>query len=220
MSFLDFFKRKPPEIEILDLLDKHLDLCIKATDLLSEALIRKLDEKQAEASKFIREIKKAEEDADYRRREIIDKLAYGILPPISKEDMMELVKLLDNVIDWTDESAQLLNIIDIYRTPEHIRNLIREQQKLGNQCVYTLRDTIKTLNHDYDEALDKCNLVEIIEHEMDNTYLQIHEAIYKTQLSVNEAILIKQLADCLENVGDSCEDTADLVRVVVVSAFR
>jgi len=220
MSFIDFFKRKPPEIEILDLLNKHLDLCIKATDLLNQALKYKQEEKQTEASKLIKEIKAAEEEADYRRREIINKLAHGILPPISKEDMMELVKLLDNVIDWTDESAQLLNTLDIHRIPKHIRDFIIEQQKLGNQCIHTLRETIVTLNEDYDQALDKCNLVEIIEHEMDNTYLQIHEAIYRTQLSVNDAILIKQLADYLENVGDSCEDTADLVRVVVVSAFR
>jgi uncharacterized protein Yka (UPF0111/DUF47 family) len=62
--------KKTPEIEIIDLLSKHLDLCIKATDLLIQALKYKREEKQTEASKLIKEIKAAEEEADYRRREI------------------------------------------------------------------------------------------------------------------------------------------------------
>jgi hypothetical protein len=62
--------KKTPEIEIIDLLSKHLDLCIKATDLLIQALKYKREEKQIQASKLIKEIKAAEEEADYRRREI------------------------------------------------------------------------------------------------------------------------------------------------------
>ncbi|MFW6109422.1 MAG: DUF47 domain-containing protein [archaeon] len=220
MSFLDFLQRKNPEIQILELLEKHLETCIKATDLLSKAMKHKLDEKNEKANYIIEEIKKAEETADYQRREIIDRLAHGVLPPISKEDMMKLVQLLDNVIDWTDESSQIVKIIQLNNIPEHIRNLLVDQQKLANKCVHALRDTIITLYDDYEKALDRCNLVEIVEHEMDKIYTDIHEALYDKELSVNQAILIKELADRLENVGDSCEDTADLVRVVVVTAFR
>lgn len=219
MSFLDFLKRKPPEVEILELLEKHLKLCVEATNKLSIALDLKLMENK-ESEQQIREIKKTEEEADYLRREITGKLAHGILPPISKEDMMQLVKLLDQVIDWTDESARVLRILEVENIPINIRKLLVEQQKICNQCVHALQDTTLTLYHDYDKALDKCNLVEMLEHELDNTYHKLQEALYLSPLSVNDSLLIKQLADNLEEVGDSCENTADLIRVVIVTAFR
>lgn len=219
MSFIDFFQRKKPEMEILELVEKHLSLCIKATDLLSLAMTQKLEENE-KARQTLRLITDSEEEADYQRRKIIKKLAHGVLPPISREDMMNLVQLIDNVIDWTDESGHILNILELMSIPDHIRDLLMEQQKLANRCVHALEDTIKTLYINYEEALDKCNLVEIMEHEMDNVYTKMHEVIYNTELSVNDALLIKELTDRLEMVGDSCENTTDLVRVVVVTAFR
>ena len=220
MSVLKYLRRKSPEIEILDGLNKHLNLCVKAADLLSEATNYKIKGDQAKAHTIYKEVTQTEEEADYQRREIIDNLAKGVLPPISKEDMMNLVGLLDTVVDWTNTSSQFLDMIDFSDIPEMMIALFSEQIKLGHQCVHALKDTIQTLYDDYTTAQDKCNLVEIIEHEMDNIYLQIHQEIYRGHLSVNQALILKELADSLEMMGDSCEDTSDLVRVVAVSAFH
>ena len=215
-----FLGRKTPEIEILDLLNEHLELCVKSSDLLVEATIQKKSNNTVKSNTLFKKVSETEETADYLRREILNKLAKGILPPISKQDMIELTRLLDNVIDWVDKSGILFNIIDIASVPEIVLEIILEQIKLGNQCVHSLRDTIKTLYKDYEEALDKCNLVEIIEHEMDDIHNQINVTLYRSELTASHIMILKELSDSLEMIGDSCEDTADLVRVVVVSAFR
>lgn len=220
MTFRGLLSRKTPEIEILDQLNSHLELCIKASDLLVEATIQKLYVNTLNANKLFKQVTETEEAADYLRREIINRLAKGILPPINKQDMMELTKLLDDVIDWVDKSGIVLNMIEPSSIPEIMLEMISEQIKLGNQCVHALKDTIKTLYTDYEEALDKCNLVEIIEHEMDNSHNQMHEALYRSKLGANHIMILKELSDCLEMIGDSCEDTADLVRVVAVNAFH
>jgi predicted phosphate transport protein (TIGR00153 family) len=154
MSFLNYIRRKPPEMEILDGLNKHLNLCVKAADLLSEATNHKMNGDQAKAHATYKEVTQTEEEADYQRREIIDKLAKGVLPPISKEDMMNLVSLLDTVVDWTNTSSQLLDMIDFKDIPNITLALFTEQIKLGNQCVHALKDTIQTLYDDYSKAQD------------------------------------------------------------------
>ncbi|MDX1314886.1 MAG: DUF47 family protein, partial [Eudoraea sp.] len=97
LRFLDVFRRKSPEIKVLELLDKHLAQCVTSSDHLFQAMEEKIKGNIEESVNHITLIKESEGRADTIRREIINELAEGILPPLNKEDMMELVTQLDEV---------------------------------------------------------------------------------------------------------------------------
>ena len=79
---------------------------------------------------------------------------------------------------------------------------------------------MKTLYTDQEATLDKCNLVEIIEHEIDDKYIEILNEIYSEAPEPRLIFMLKELAQTIEMIGDGCEDTADIIRVVLVSTFN
>ena len=207
-------------MRVLDLLDKHLLLCVKAADYLFLAVNEKIGGNIKHSIQHIIMLSEMEEEADDVRRKIINTVAGGILPPMSKEDMMQLINRLDKVADWSKEAGMILEILDIDGMSKKLKRLISEQTKLAYQCTRGLSNVVKSLYIDHDKALDQCNLVEIIEHEMDVKYMEILSEIYASAPEPRHIFLLKELAQTIEMLGDSCEDTADLIRVVVVSTFH
>lgn len=219
MSFLSFLRSKPPEIKVLDLIEKHLSLSLVAADNLQKAVEAKMADKIEGCLFCIRELNKAEEEADSVRRDIEKELAGGILPPLSRADMARLTERLDNVPDWCKQTGRILEIISANELPEDLKGILLETTQMTNKCVHSLADVVRLLYTDHESALDACNTVEILEHEIDNLYIETLRKFYESDLKPNTLLLANELAESLEMIGDSCEDAADLIRVVVVSTF-
>jgi len=219
MSFLSFLRSKPPEIKVLDLIEKHLSLSLVAADNLQKAVEAKMADKIEGCLFCIRELNKAEEEADNVRRDIEKELAGGILPPLSRADMARLTERLDNVPDWCKQTGRILEIISANELPEDLKGILLETTQMTNKCVHSLADVVRLLYTDHESALDACNTVEILEHEIDNLYIETLRKFYESDLKPNTLLLANELAESLEMIGDSCEDAADLIRVVVVSTF-
>jgi len=219
MSFLGFLRGKPPEIKVLDLIDKHQSLSLAAADNLQKAFEAKTADNIGVCKSFIVKLNKAEEEADGVRREIMKELASGILPPMSKADMARLTERLDNVPDWCKQTGRIFEIVSGEEVPEDVKNVLLETTRIANKCVRSLAEVVQLLYTDHEAALDACNAVEILEHEMDNLYIETLGMIYESDLKPSTLLLVNELAASLEMIGDSCEDAADLIRVVVVSTF-
>lgn len=219
MDFLDFLRGKPPEIKILDLIEKHQSLSLEAADNLKKAVEAKVADDSKSCHSYIRDLNRAEEEADDVRRDIMKELAGGILPPMSRADMARLTERLDNVPDWCKQSGKICEIVSSDELPADMKNILLETTLIANKCVRSLANVVRLLYTDHEAALDACNTVEILEHEMDNLYIEALGMFYESELRPNTLLLVNELAGSLEMIGDSCEDAADLIRVVVVSTF-
>ncbi|MCK4437829.1 DUF47 family protein [Candidatus Bathyarchaeota archaeon] len=203
----------------MDLIEKHLSLSLVAADNLQKAVEAKMADKIEGCLFCIRELNKAEEEADNVRRDIEKELAGGILPPLSRADMARLTERLDDVPDWCKQTGRILEIISADELPEDLKGILLETTQMTNKCVHSLADVVRLLYTDHESALDACNTVEILEHEIDNLYIETLRKFYESDLKPNTLLLANELAESLEMIGDSCEDAADLIRVVVVSTF-
>lgn len=106
----DFLRKKSPEIQILDLLEEQLSICISATRQLVKA-IENVWLKEDSRGDYFERISDLESQADEVRREIVKKLAEGVLPPFNKEDLLTLAWRQDMIGDWSKESSDLLRIV-------------------------------------------------------------------------------------------------------------
>ncbi|MBN2334637.1 DUF47 family protein [Candidatus Bathyarchaeota archaeon] len=219
MSFLDALRGKPPEIRVLDLIEKHQQLSVAAADCLLKAIEAKMDGDGDDAECQIKDVFASEEEADVVRRGIENELASGILPPLSRADMARLTERLDEVPDWCKQSGRILEIMSMDNLPDDVRDIFVEQTRMTDKCVRALSEVVKLLYTDHEAALDACNAVEIIEHEIDNLYIETLRRFYYSRMTPQSLLLANELAEALEMIGDSCENAADLVRVVVVSTF-
>lgn len=212
--------RKPPEVKVLEAIEEHLWLCVSASDELLYAVEAKMAKEWKNAASHLENVSRMEEQADEVRRVIAKYLAGGILPPLNKVDLMKLVERVDMIADWSKESGMILDILPTEEFTEDLKELFIKFTKKTNQCTHAVFDTTRLLYTDYKKALDKCYQVELIEKDVDLLYAESLKTLFKSNLKPQTIVLANELARSLEMTGDSCEDTADLVRVVIVTTFR
>jgi predicted phosphate transport protein (TIGR00153 family) len=208
--------RKPPETRILDIIEKHVSLCLLISTELVEAITLKVTENREGAERHIERLCEMEVQADRLRREVAFELAKGVLPPISREDMIRLIKNLDMVADWAKDAARILSIIHENELTDGFKSILVKMVTKVNECVYTLGSSVIALYENFKNAVDECDEVERIEEEIDDIYIEALREIHDSTMGT----LVTELTRALEMMADQCEDTADLIRIVIISTLH
>ncbi len=220
MKFLKIRRRKPPEVRVLELIEKHIKLCVSASDELFKAVEAKMFEGEENADFHIKELYRYEEEADSVRREITRELAKGLLPPLSKGDLIRVIEELDMVADWSKDAGRILEITPTEEFTDELRKMFLVFAERVKTCVRTLSDLILLINTNYRKALDMCFQVEEIEKEIDVIFVDTLKILYVSNVSCQTQLLIIELAKALENMADCCENTADSLRIAILSTFH
>jgi predicted phosphate transport protein (TIGR00153 family) len=161
-----------------------------------------------------------EMEADELRRKMVDELTKGEMFPEEREDLMELVRAVDWIADWSKEAGRILIIIPFQKAPEEMKKAAQDMCRANLDCVTILSKCIHEL-HDNNpkEAINLANQVELLEEELDELYsiARRHLATMEfPEFSTGALILLNMFLDALETVADWCENTADIVRAVAV----
>jgi len=221
---MKFIKRflKTPEDRALELTLQHAVLCEKAvitmTDVFYDSL-KHVDEQTV--LKKIEMVVKYEEEADSVRRTIVEELARGILPPLSREDFIRLVERMDMVADWAKDIARILRIIP----REQLLGLCKECLLIFLKYIrvtsIVLRKAVESMNKDFEKTLRYLNLIEKLEERADDSYLNCLKELEKTvgEETAN-VLLLEKLIEDLENLEDACEDTSDVIKVIIIRSLR
>jgi predicted phosphate transport protein (TIGR00153 family) len=157
------------------------------------------------------EIKEVEHKCDFLTHEIIRRLHRTFVTPLDREDIYELAKTLDDVMDAIDASATMINLYRIQNVRPRARELVRTIVESTDQIVQGVR------------ALDKRDGVAVAAVEinrLENEADRIHREAVRTLFEdVQDPIVImkwKEILDILEDATDRCEDVANVLEGVVV----
>ncbi len=216
---LDWFSSRR-ERQVLENVNKHLGLtedCVVELERMIKAASRgDLEEKEASFKRLSR----MESEADGMRRTLAESLlTKGTLPPTVREDLMELVRAMDWVADWAKEAGRILDLLEFEKIPEEVKRAAERMAGELKGCVLTLRKSINSLTIDPEVSLKLAYKVEDIEEEIDEMYADARRLFLTLDFSGFETpflILLNMFFDALEMVADWCENTSDLVRVLVV----
>lgn len=217
MSELRRWFEKRRETRALEIMQRHLAITLTVVKDLHDAVDAAAKENLKEKKKYVERITIGEKEADALRRNFMDELGRGELPPTDREDLMHLMKTVDMVADWSREATRLLNVIPMKEVPESIRDACIKMVGGDIECAVALVKSIEKMKDAPKEALKAADEVERKEEQVD----EIHEnarrllAIEKS-LNAGIAVLVGQLFEALETVADSCEDACDQVRVIIV----
>jgi len=216
---LDWFSSRR-ERQVLENVNKHLGLtedCVVELERMIKAASRgDLEEKEASFKRLSR----MESEADGVRRTLAESLlTKGTLPPTVREDLMELVRAMDWVADWAKEAGRILDLLEFEKIQEEVKRAAERMAGELKGCVLTLRKSINSLTIDPEASLKLAYKVEDIEEEIDEMYADARRLFLTLDFSGFETpflILLNMFFDALEMVADWCENTSDLVRVLVV----
>ncbi len=203
---------------VLDMVREHLQLTKSAVHALY-GMVSAASVDSSEKKRLYDEISEFEMKADELRRGMIVKLTERNVFPTEREDLMELVRAVDWVADWSREAGRILVIIPFETSPEVVRQKALEMSKGVISSVDVLAECVNMLSEDGLKALELADQVELLEEDIDELYSQARLSLATLEFpgySRGALILLNEFFDALETVADWCENTVDIVRAIAV----
>ncbi len=217
MSELIRWFEKRRETKALATIQRHLALTTGIVDDLEKAITAAIKSEEKEMHVYIGRVANSEKEADALRRKVMDDVSKGELSPVDRADLMDLVKRLDMVADWSRESTRVLGAIPMEHVPRSIKDEFIEMVKSVKECVTSLQKCVNKMMTKPEEALKAADDVEREEEKVDDIHEKARTLLGKEDLpKAGVAVLVSQLFEAIEMIADACEDTGDQVRVIMI----
>ena len=157
------------------------------------------------------EIKQIEHRCDFLTHGIIQRLNRTFVTPIDREDIHELARSLDDVMDAIDASAALIRL---YRL-DIVRFGANELARVVSACAKEVRYALEALQKK--QGVSR-HAIEInrLENEADRIHQQAVSRLFEEETDPIVIIKWKETLDFLEDATDRCEDVANVLEGVVV----
>jgi predicted phosphate transport protein (TIGR00153 family) len=157
------------------------------------------------------QVKELENKGDDLTRQIIELLNTQYITPFDREDIYELAKAIDDVVDFIENASDLLTLYKVERpmpqSLEQCRILVEAAEHLA-RAIGELRGLRNAERH----------LVEVKarEDEADSLLREAIAGLFENHVDPVEVIRWKDIFEALEDAIDACETAADVVGNIVV----
>lgn len=217
MSELIRWFEKRRETRALVAIQRHLALTTGIVEGLEKAIVAAIRKDEKEMRLCVERVSNSEKEADTLRRNVMDEVSKGELSPTDRVDLMDLIKRVDMVADWSRESTRVLGAIPMEYVPNSIKDEFIEMVKNVKECAVSLQKCVNKMMTKSEEALQAADAVEREEEKVDDIHEKARTLLGKEDLpKAGVAVLVSQLFEALEMIADSCEDACDQVRVIMV----
>ena len=205
--------------KVLEMVEDHLELTQKAVNSLY-AMVEAAAECDHDKCKIsYMSVSEMEMRADELRRRMVEELTEGEMFPEERDDLMEMVRAVDWIADWSKEAGRILNSIPYEKAPDEIKVATMNMVRADVDCVKVLTQCIRALPKDSKKALALANEVEMLEENIDDLYEEARKLLATLEFpgfTIGALILLNEFLDAIETVADWCENTADIVRAIAV----
>ena len=196
----------PRTSEFYDLFTAAGENALEAARLV-DARFRAFPEREVRQA----QIKELENKGDDLTREIIELLNTQYITPFDREDIYELAKAIDDVVDFIENASEMLTLYKVERpmeqSLEQCRLLVEATEHLS-RALGELRGLRNAERH-----LVK---VKALEDEADSLLREAIAGLFENHVDPVEVIRWKDIFEALEDAIDACETAADVVGNIVV----
>ena len=156
-------------------------------------------------------LEEVEHKCDFLTHEIIQRLNKTFVTPIDREDIHEMARTLDDVMDAIDNAASLIPLYHIDR----VRPGTRELARVIAQSCDAMRLAVAALES-RSGVLEHAVEINRLENEGDRVHQRAVGQLFEEERDPIAVIKWKEILDLLETATDRCEDVANLLENIVV----
>jgi hypothetical protein len=157
------------------------------------------------------QIKELEHKCDFLTHEIIQRLHRTFVTPLDREDIHELARSLDDVMDAIDASAAVVRLYSIERVRPDARELVRIIKASTDEMVKALK-ALERKQGVAEPAVE----INRLENEADRVHQAAVRRLFEEERDPITIMKWKEILDFLEESTDRCEDVANAVEGIVV----
>ncbi len=205
--------------KVLAMVEDHLELTQKAVNSLYDMVEAAAESDPDKCKRSYMSVSEMEMQADELRRRMVEELTEGEMFPEERDDLMEMVRAVDWIADWSREAGRILNSIPFEKAPDEIKVAAINMVRADVDCVKVLIQCIRALPKDGKKALALANEVEMLEENIDDLYGEARKHFATLEFpgfTTGALILLNEFLDAIETVADWSENTADIVRAIAV----
>jgi len=162
----------------------------------------------------IKEMHTVEHSADIAKHELINRLAKEFLPPIEREDIVNLSEKIDDITDFVEDVLLNINVFNVQYIPPDIMDFA----ELILNCCQKVIEMMKEFEHFRKSKELHSKIVEInnLEETADDIYIKGLKKLYSNPSDPIKIIIWKDILDSLEKCCDACEGVANDVENIVM----
>ncbi|WP_239617899.1 DUF47 domain-containing protein [Cohnella mopanensis] len=200
--------RKKKDIFFMTL-EEMADIIVETVDRFAIAVNGDLPNVAA----FAKEMKEFEHKGDKCTHIILTELNKTFITPIEREDIMELIKKLDDVLDGIEACASRFEMYQITKADPYI---IKFGECL-RRCAREIKSAIYLLTQKKLLAMQPhCVNINALENEGDDLMRQGIKHLFQNVKDPIELIKHKEIYERLEETTDSCEDVANTLQSIIM----
>ena len=191
---------------------------MRATEVIVEAAVAldKIAGDFTDVDVKVAKIKHLEHEGDQVAHRTFALLSRTWITPIDREDIYNLVKALDDVLDYIDAGAARLVLYKIKApTPEFkgATELIVQSAKAIQRAVALLGDL-----KDSGAILEACVEINRLENEADTLNRMAIGRLFDSEKDPIALMKWKEIYEVLEEATDCCEDVANVLEQIVLKS--
>ena len=193
---------------IIDVLETQGANLVKATSSLFELVTNY--EMVAERNSKIKDL---EHEGDKIVHKLYTILALTFVTPLDREDISRLASSIDEVLNYTDGTADRFVLFKIQQPTSYMIELAKILLS-ASQEIYVLMTRIKKLKN-ANELVEHCRIIKRYEHEGDKIYRTAIAELFETDNAI-EIIKLKEIYETFEGSLDQCQEVADIVEDIAL----
>ncbi|MFQ6075573.1 MAG: DUF47 domain-containing protein [Candidatus Bathyarchaeia archaeon] len=157
------------------------------------------------------------EAADYKRR-LLHELAETGMLLLSREDILRLIVQVDEIADFCEGVAFRVHHMTKRKiaVDDDIRGGLFSLTKNVLKTVTNLREAILSLTYSRTMSTVLGKEVEAAGYAVDELYRDVGMKIIDSKMDFGTVLLLRDVAELLENIADRAEDAIDSTRIIAI----
>jgi predicted phosphate transport protein (TIGR00153 family) len=203
------------ESKVMALIEEHLEKVEESLQSMLATIDAYLQGEIDSAESHASRTHRAESEADAIRRGISDLLHRGAFLPVFREDVIELVRMVDEIAGHAQTCCKFI----INQRPDVPDNLRQDFLKVARDSIASLpplQEGVTKLSEDLSITREKAAQVHGIEKALDELEWQLSHRIFSTDLPLAHKMHLKQLVDVIVGISDIAEDAAEILETLIV----
>jgi predicted phosphate transport protein (TIGR00153 family) len=197
---------RPLESSFYDLFSESAAHLVDGAALLAQILDADAD-REAIAAKM----REAEHQADETTHRIVKQVNSTFITPFDREDIYSLASSLDDVMDYMDETVDLILLYGVDTLPPEFAGQVDVLQR-GVQLTAEAMPRLRSMKNLEEYWIE----INRLENQGDRSYRHILADLFSGNYKTMEVLKLKDIVNSLEKAIDALESVANTVEQIAV----
>jgi predicted phosphate transport protein (TIGR00153 family) len=162
----------------------------------------------------VAKLKEIEHEADVITHKTYERMHKTFLMPIDREDIYALVNSMDNIMDFIESTAVLINLYKVKKPSDEIikqAEILNNTTKKGKSIINALRDMKNS-----EKILAGCVEIHSLENAGDIVLRTTIANLFENEKDAIELVKRKEIIEHLEEAIDACEKVSNIVEGIIL----